>query len=74
MGMDQAGTPVLSVIRNEDGGWEVRELGFEEALSAFDSMTEAKAYADGIARTKPGILVEVYGENGELQSRASPAD
>jgi Uncharacterized protein conserved in bacteria (DUF2188) len=71
MGMDQSGTPVLRVVRGEQGGWEVREQGFDKPLSQFDSIDDAKDYAEGIARTKAGIVVEVYSEDGRLQSRVS---
>lgn len=71
MGMDQSGTPVLRVVHGKKGGWEVREVGFEKPLASFDSMDDAKDYAEGIARTKAGIVVEVYSEDGRLQSRVS---
>jgi hypothetical protein len=69
--MDQRGTPVLRVVHGEQGMWEVQEAGFEEALSFFASMDDAKDYAEQIACTKPGIVVEVYSEDGRLQSRVS---
>jgi hypothetical protein len=62
--MDQRGTPVLRVVRGEQGVWEVQEAGFEQALSFFASMQDAKDYAEGIAHTKPGIVVEVYSADG----------
>ena len=71
MGMDQRGMPVLRVVRGEQGVWEVQEAGFEQALSFFASMQDAKDYAEGIACTKPGIVVEVYSADGRLQSRVS---
>lgn len=71
MGMDQKGTPVLCIAPNKEGGWDVREQGFEKALSSFQSMHDAKEYADGIARTKAGMVVELYGADGRLQSRVS---
>jgi hypothetical protein len=69
--MDQSGTPVLRVVRGKQGGWEVREQGFAKPLSSFESMQDAKDYAENLARTKAGIVVEVYSEDGRLQSRVS---
>jgi hypothetical protein len=69
--MDQSGMPVLRVTRGKLGLWDVHEVGFEQALSSFESMQDAKDYADGIARTKPGLVVEIYSEDGRLQSKLS---
>jgi hypothetical protein len=68
MSIGQHDTPVLRVVRGNAGIWEVREAGFETPLSYFRSRQDAKDYAEDIAEAKPGIVVEVYGEDGRLQS------
>ncbi len=69
MGMDQSGTPVVRVVRGRAGVWEVQEAGFETPLSYFRSMQDARDYAEDIALAKPEIVVEVYNEDGRLQSK-----
>ena len=73
MNMDQRGKPILRVVRGKAGIWEVHEAGFETPLSYFDSAQDAKDYAEGIAGIKPGIIVEVYNEDGRLQSTVCAA-
>lgn len=68
MSLDQRGGPVIRVVRGEAGVWEVQEAGFETPLSYFESAQDAKDYAEDIAGAKPGIIVEVYNEDGRLQS------
>ena len=68
MSLDHRGGPVIRVVRGEAGVWEVQEAGFETPLSYFESAQDAKDYAEGIAGAKPGIIVEVYSEDGRLQS------
>jgi hypothetical protein len=68
MNMEQRGGPILRVLRGKAGVWEVQEAGFETPLSYFDSAQDAKDYAERIADTKPEITVEVYSEDGRLQS------
>jgi hypothetical protein len=55
-------------MRGKAGVWEVQEVGFETPLSYFRSAQDAKDYAENIAGTRPGIIVEVYSEDGRLQS------
>ena len=71
MRIDQHRERVLRVTRDSLGLWEVREGGFERPLSSFESMQDARDYADGIARAEPETVVEVYSEDGRLQSRLS---
>jgi hypothetical protein len=73
MNLDHRGRPVLRVLWGQSGAWEVREVGFELPLSYFYSAQEAKAYAEGIAGTSPGLIVEVYNEDGRLQSTVCAA-
>jgi hypothetical protein len=73
MNLDQRGKPILRVVRGEAGAWEVQEAGFEIPLSYFDSAQAAKDYAENIAGAKPGIIVEVYNEDGRLQSTVCAA-
>jgi hypothetical protein len=68
MRFDQRGGPVLRVVHGKSGVWEVQEAGFETPLSYFESAQDAKDYAESIAGAKPGIIVEVYSEDGRLQS------
>ena len=70
MDMGQSSTTVVRVVRGRKGSWEVREKGLEKPLSSFASLEEAKDYAEGIA-CGPGMVVEVYSEDGRLQSRVS---
>lgn len=71
MSTDESGTTVLRVVRGKAGVWEVQEAGFETPLSYFESMQAAKDYAEDIAVVKPEIVVEVYSEDGRLQSKVS---
>ena len=73
MSLDQRGKPILRVLRGKAGVWEVQEAGFETPLSYFDSAQDAKDYAEDIAGSKPGIIVEVYSEDGRLQSTVCAA-
>ena len=73
MSTDQRGKPLLRVLRGKAGVWEVQEAGFETPLSYFNSAQEAKDYAEDIAESKPGIIVEVYNEYGRLQSTVCAA-
>ena len=73
MNTDHRGKPVLRVLRGKAGVWEVQEAGFEAPLSYFDCAQDAKDYAEGIAGRKPGIIVEVYSEDGRLQSTVCAA-
>jgi uncharacterized protein DUF2188 len=68
MNLGQSDVPVLRVVHKTGGVWEVQEAGFETPLSYFRSRQDAKDYAEDIAEAKPGIVVEVYGEDGRLQS------
>lgn len=73
MNIDQRGRPILRVVKGKAGVWEVQEAGFETPLSYFHSAQEAKDYAEGIAIIKPDIIVEVYSEEGRLQSTVCAA-
>jgi hypothetical protein len=73
MSTDQRGKPLLRVLRGKAGVWEVQEAGFETPLSYFNSAQDAKDYAEDIARNKPGVIVEVYSEDGRLQSTVCAA-
>ena len=73
MNLDHRGKPVLRVVWGQSGAWEVREVGFESLLFYFYSAQEAKAYAENIAGTSPGLIVEVYNEDGRLQSTVCAA-
>jgi len=73
MSLDRRGKPVLRVVRGWMGIWEVQEAGFEKPLSYFRSAQDAKEYAEDIAGSKPGIIVEVYNEAGRLQSTVCAA-
>jgi len=73
MNLDPRGKSVLRVLCGQSGAWEVREVGFDLPLSYFYSAEEAKAYAEGIAGTSPGLIVEVYNEDGRLQSTVCAA-
>ena len=73
MNMDQRGRPILRVMRGKTGIWEVQEAGFERPLSYFRTAQDAKDYAEDIAGNKPGIIVEVYNEDGRLQSTVCAA-
>jgi hypothetical protein len=66
--MDLGSAPVLRVIRGTEGLWEVQKAGFATPLSCFESRQDAKDYAEDLADSKPGFVVEVYGEDGRLQS------
>lgn len=66
--MDQRDASVLRVVRGKSGVWEVQAAGFDAPLFCFRSRQKAKDYAEDIALAKPGIVVEVYGEDGRLQS------
>lgn len=68
MNTEHGSKPILRVVRGEAGVWEVREAGFAMPLSYFDSAQDAKDYAESIAGVTPGLVVEVYSEDGRLQS------
>lgn len=70
MDMGRSSTTVVRVVRGRQGSWEVREEGLQKPLSSFASLEEAKDYAEGIA-CRAGTVVEVYSEDGRLQSRVS---
>jgi hypothetical protein len=67
MGLDQKGQIVFRVSRGANGQWDVSEQGFEKALASFDSETDARSYADDLAKTKEGSRVVVEGR--ELSGR-----
>jgi hypothetical protein len=58
MGFDQKGQVVIRVQRNADGQWDVNEVGFEKALATFDNQQDALEYAQDIAKTKGGTVVQ----------------
>jgi hypothetical protein len=66
--MDQRSAPVVRVICGAEGLWEVKKAGFATPLSSFESREDARDYAEDLADSKPGVVVEVYGEDGRLQS------
>ena len=66
--MDQRSASVFRVICGAQGLWEVKRAGFATPLSSFESRQDARDYAEDLADSKPGVVVEVYGEDGRLQS------
>jgi len=66
--MDQRSASVLRVICSTQGLWEVKKAGFATPLSSFESREDARDYAEDLADSKPGVVVELYGEDGRLQS------
>ena len=73
--MDQRSESVLRVICGTQGLWEVKKAGFATPLSSFESRQDARDYAEDLADSRPGLVVEVYGEDGRLQSTVwSPGD
>jgi len=66
--MDQRSAPVVRVVCGAEGLWEVKKAGFATPLSSFESREDARDYAEDLADSKPGVVVEVYGEDGRLQS------
>ncbi len=72
--MDQRAS-VLRVVCGTQGLWEVKRVGFATPLSYFQSRQDAKDYAEDLADSRLGVVVEVYGEDGRLQSTVwSPGD
>jgi len=65
--MDQRSASTLRVVWTQ-GFWEVQKAGFATPLSYFESRQDAKDYAEDLADSKPGLVIEVYGEDGRLQS------
>ena len=59
MGLDQKGDIVFRVSRGENGQWDVNEEGFDKPLASFDSETDARNYANDLAKTKQGSKVVV---------------
>jgi hypothetical protein len=59
MGFDQKGQVVIRVQRNADGQWDVNEIGFEKPLATFENEPEALEYAQDLAKTKGGTVVQV---------------
>ena len=60
MGFDQKGNIVLRVSRGKDEKWTVSEEGFEKPLASFDNESDARNYANDLAKTKPGTTVEMH--------------
>jgi hypothetical protein len=50
---------VLRVSRGKDEKWTVSEEGFEKPLASFDNESDARNYANDLAKTKPGTTVEM---------------
>ena len=49
------------------GRWHVTEEGYEKSLAFFSSEDEALSYAIAFGRTKPGAVVRVLDERGDVQ-------
>lgn len=58
MGFDQKGRTVFRVSLGKNNKWDVRETGFDKPLASFDTETDARNYAEGVARTKQDSRVE----------------
>lgn len=58
MGFDQKGETVFNVTLGENNKWDVSETGFDKPLASFDTETEARNYANNIARSKQDSTVE----------------
>lgn len=63
MGIDQPGTVVFRVLRNEAGRWDVMENDFEKALATFDDSQDACDYANKLSETKKGSSVVMPDES-----------
>lgn len=58
MGFDQKGETVFNVTLGENNKWDVSETGFDKPLASFDTETEARNYANNMARSKQDSTVE----------------
>lgn len=58
MGFDQKGETVFNVSLGKNNKWDVSETGFDEPLASFDTESDARNYAEEIARTKQDSTVE----------------
>lgn len=58
MGFDQKGSTVFKVSLGKNNKWDVCETGFDKALASFDTETDARDYAEGLAKTKQDSKVE----------------
>jgi len=58
MGFDQKDETVFNVSLGKSNKWDVSETGFDKPLASFDTETEARNYAEEIARTKPDSTVK----------------
>ena len=74
MGIDQSGTVVFRVLRNESGSWDVMENDFEKALATFDDKQDACDYANKLSETKEGSTVLMLDESNPAgsENRDSP--
>lgn len=73
MGFDQKGTPVFCVVQGTSGQWDVLEEGFEKPLASFNSSTDARTYAEDLARTKEGSMVKMIGGESRPQKSSTMA-
>ena len=74
MGFDQKGTPVFCVAQGASGQWDVNEEGFEKPLASFNSLNDAREYAEGLARTKEGSIIKMNGgDNDQHATKAGGA-
>lgn len=58
MGFDQKGATVFNVSQGKNSKWDVSETGFDKPLASFDNETDARNYAEGLAKTKQDSKVE----------------
>jgi len=58
MGFDQKGETVFKVALGKNSKWDVSETGFDKPLASFDTETDARNYAEGLARANQDSTVE----------------
>ncbi|MBS1219130.1 MAG: hypothetical protein H6R21_2263 [Proteobacteria bacterium] len=58
MGFDQKGETVFNITFGKNNKWDVSETGFDKPLASFDTETDARNYAEGLARAKQDSTVE----------------
>lgn len=73
MGIDQPGTVVFRILRNESGSWDVMENDFEKALATFDDKQDACDYANKLSETKEGSTVLMLDEGSQASGRSQDA-
>lgn len=73
MGIDQSGTVVFRILRNESGAWDVMENDFEKALATFDDKQDACDYANKLSETKEGSTVLMLDESNPATGQSQNA-